>query len=381
MSEVNPIAQCFGGEDACLTHFEYKASAGRCHKCCLLANSPQSEHQRIMDIPQCQGCGNISTRLATEFCNACEQKNAKQQGPVTVPSTAPSNLPLAPTTASNLRIRNTGQFHRANWREAASFNNSNIKAQQSSLAITGSNMAALRNNNLATTECYSVVFEPYINSKPYFACCYKLILRTSDLTDMAVVCYNSSWEEGAEAGLDRRDIYIQPHSTLRDIFQSVLKDCGQSPEKTVPAKFRSRKLLTLYLEAHIDLNKFYDRTGVEPPANVMKASKRPWKNSVSGGSVFKRSRLFSGGSHVLKSQFLLNAASTPEPPSTAVTLFFATQTSDVTTGLQSFSWTVGDCVPNSGTLANGPINKGKSKLVFKVQGAPILKILDTGSEN
>ncbi|KAK7014639.1 kinase-like protein, partial [Favolaschia claudopus] len=45
---------------------------------------------------------------------------------------------------------------------------------------------------------------------------------------------------------------------------------------------------------------------------------------------------------------------------------FATQTSDVTTGLQSFSWTVGDCVPNSGTLANGPINKGKSKLVFKL---------------
>ncbi|KAK7016120.1 kinase-like protein [Favolaschia claudopus] len=64
--------------------------------------------------------------------------------------------------------------------------------------------------------------------------------------------------------------------------------------------------------------------------------------------------------------FLLNAASTPEPPSTAVSLFFATQTSDVTTGLQSFSWTVGDCVPNSGTLANGPINKGKSKLVFKL---------------
>ncbi|KAK7014637.1 hypothetical protein R3P38DRAFT_3573379 [Favolaschia claudopus] len=225
MSEVNPTAQCFGGEDACLTHFEYKASAGRCHKCCLLANSPQSEHQRIMDIPQCQGCGNISTRLATEFCNACEQKNAKQQGPVTVPSTAPSNLPLAPTTASNLRIRNAGQFHRANWKEAASFNNSNIKAQQSSLAITKSNMAALRNNNLATTECYSVVFEPYINSKPCdylptFDVTREATLKLSDLTDMAVVCYNSSWEEGAEAGLDRAKLTQRPKKKMSKLSES-----------------------------------------------------------------------------------------------------------------------------------------------------------------
>ncbi|KAK7029089.1 kinase-like protein [Favolaschia claudopus] len=105
-------------------------------------------------------------------------------------------------------------------------------------------MAALRNNNLATTECYSVVFEPYINSKP---CDY---LPTFDVTR----------------------------------------------------------------EATLKLS---------------------------------------------------------EPPSTAVTLFFATQTSDETTGLQSFSWTDGDCVPNSVTdayltLANSPINKGKSKLVFKL---------------
>ncbi|KAK6984689.1 hypothetical protein R3P38DRAFT_2575555, partial [Favolaschia claudopus] len=101
-----------------------------------------------------------------------------------------------------------GQFHRANWRDAATLNNSNIKAQQSSVPMTGSTLAALRNNNLATTECYSVVIEPYISSKacdhlPTFDVTREASLKISDTLEMAVACFNSSWEEGAEAGLDR----------------------------------------------------------------------------------------------------------------------------------------------------------------------------------
>jgi hypothetical protein len=50
-------------------------------------------------------------------------------------------------------------------------------------------------------------------------------------------------------------IQIGPQFILRDILQAILKDCGQNLDKTVPSKFRTRKFVAVYLEAHIDLDK------------------------------------------------------------------------------------------------------------------------------
>ncbi|KAK7013510.1 hypothetical protein R3P38DRAFT_2772360 [Favolaschia claudopus] len=169
--------------------------------------------------------------------------------------------------------------------------------------------------------------------------------------------------------MNNAHIDIQPHSSLRDILQAILKDARQSPEKTVPPKFRNKKLLTIYLETHIEFNKFFDRTGVEPPANaLLKTGKRTWKNSVSEGSVLKRSRLYSGDSRMLKSQFVLGSSTSivPPAPSTQVTLFFAKLASNIATGEQSFAWDIDGSASHSGKLADIPVDKGKLKFVFKV---------------
>ncbi|KAJ7455205.1 kinase-like domain-containing protein [Mycena galericulata] len=379
MTADSPNTSCSGGEDACLQHFEYKTSAGRCHKCCLLANVSAEEHARIMELPQCRGCGNTSTRLTTDYCGACERKNAKQPAPAAA-------IPAIPALS---QIRNLGQFHRSNWKDAANINNSSIRAQQSTVAITGSNMAALRNNNLATTECYAFILEPFVNLKPCdylptFDVTREGSVKFSELLEIAIACFNSSWEGGSEAGLDCRDIrfsrmnnvhiQIGPHFLLRDILQAVLRDCCQNLEKTVPPKFRNRKFAAVYLEAHIDLDKFHARTGALPPQNVIsKSKKRTWSanTSISGASILKRTRLGSGGSHTLKSAFVLMAPALPLDPTpvadtTSVTLFFAKQTSDPVKGLQNFAWTTENPISNSVMLENGPINKGRSKLVFKL---------------
>ncbi|KAJ7862260.1 kinase-like domain-containing protein [Mycena olivaceomarginata] len=337
-------------------HFEYKTSGGRCHKCCLLANVSAEEHARIMELPQCRGCGNTSNRLTTDYCGACERKN----------------------------VRNLGQFHRSNWKDAANINNSSIRAQQSTVAITGSNMAALRNHNLATTECYAFILEPFVNLKPCdylptFDVTREGSVKFSELLEIAIACFNSSWEGGSEAGLDwMNNVHIQigPHFLLRDILQAVLRDCGQNLEKTVPPKFRNRKFAAVYLEAHIDLDKFHARTGALPPQNVIsKSKKRTWSANTSisgsGASILKRTRLGSGGSRTLKSAFVLIAPSLPLDPTpvadtTSVTLFFAKQTSDPMKGLQDFAWTTENPIANLAMLENGPTNKGRSKLVFKL---------------
>ncbi|KAJ7429793.1 kinase-like domain-containing protein [Mycena galericulata] len=428
MTADSPNTSCSGGEDACLQHFEYKTSAGRCHKCCLLANVSAEEHARIMELPQCRGCGNTSTRLTTDYCGACERKNAKQPAPAAA-------IPAIPALS---QIRNLGQFHRSNWKDAANINNSSIRAQQSTVAITGSNMAALRNNNLATTECYAFILEPFVNLKPCdylptFDVTREGSVKFSELLEIAIACFNSSWEGGSEAGLDCRDIRfsmqaVQPagiseeapfgpagvdpasmgpamveilnkhersgesisYSSEQDImrltqinvgvlallsqFGAVLRDCCQNLEKTVPPKFRNRKFAAVYLEAHIDLDKFHARTGALPPQNVIsKSKKRTWSanTSISGASILKRTRLGSGGSHTLKSAFVLMAPALPLDPTpvadtTSVTLFFAKQTSDPVKGLQNFAWTTENPISNSVMLENGPINKGRSKLVFKL---------------
>ncbi|KAF7342460.1 hypothetical protein MVEN_01835300 [Mycena venus] len=101
-----------------------------------------------------------------------------------------------------------GQFHRANWKDTAS-----IKAQQPAVAITGSNMAALRNNNLTTTECYAFILEPFVNLKPCdylptFDVTRDASVKFSELLETAIACFNSSWEEGSEAGLDSCDMHF-----------------------------------------------------------------------------------------------------------------------------------------------------------------------------
>jgi hypothetical protein len=48
---------------------------------------------------------------------------------------------------------------------------------------------------------------------------------------------------------------IEPQSSFRDVFHATLKDCGQNLDKTVPTKFQNRKFATLYMEAHIDIEK------------------------------------------------------------------------------------------------------------------------------
>ncbi|KAJ7692019.1 kinase-like domain-containing protein [Mycena olivaceomarginata] len=57
---------------------------------------------------------------------------------------------------------------------------------------------------------------------------------------------------------------------------------------------------------------------------------------------------------------------TPVADTTSVTLFFAKQTSDPMKGLQNFAWTTENPIANLAMLENGPTNKGRSKLVFKL---------------
>lgn len=48
---------------------------------------------------------------------------------------------------------------------------------------------------------------------------------------------------------------IESQSSFRDVFLVTLRDCGQNLDKTVPKKFRNRKFATLYMEAHINIEK------------------------------------------------------------------------------------------------------------------------------
>ncbi|KAJ7867118.1 hypothetical protein B0H13DRAFT_1897710 [Mycena leptocephala] len=105
-------------------------------------------------------------------------------------------------------IRNIGQFHRVQWKDAANFNGSSIKAQQSTVAITGVNMATLKSSNLATNECYVFVLEPFVNSKacdflPTFEVIREAVTKFSDIVANGIASFNSSWEEGSEASLAR----------------------------------------------------------------------------------------------------------------------------------------------------------------------------------
>ncbi|KAJ7496157.1 kinase-like domain-containing protein [Mycena galericulata] len=365
-SDTDPVL-CTG-EDTCLRHFQYKTNVGSCHKCVLIANTPVAEHDRINALGQCSGCGNTSARLSTEYCGLCEKKNERR-----VQNT---NLSGAPLVASSDRqapdpltsgVRNIGQFHRSQWKDAANFNGSSVKPHH---------------NNLATNECYVFVLEPFVNSKaceflPTFEVIREAAIKFSDIVASGIASFNSSWEDASESSLVRSDmrlsridnvhLEIEPQSSFRDVFHATLKDCGQNLDKTVPTKFRNRKFATLYMEAHIDVEKFHARTGVPPPPGLFKSKKRIWTENSGislGSSVLKRTRLASAGPHSLKSSFTLaSLAST----ATSVTLFFAEHTSDLETGVQSFNWCMDDAAAHLAMLEDNSFGKGRSKLVFKVK--------------
>ncbi|KAJ7737569.1 kinase-like domain-containing protein [Mycena metata] len=245
-------------------------------------------------------------------------------------------------------------------------------------------MATLKGNNLATNECYVFVLEPFVNSKacdflPTFEVIREATIKFSDIVANGIASFNSSWEDASESSLARSDmrlsrmnnvhLEIEPQSTFRDIFLATLKDCGQNLDKTVPTKFRNRKFATLYMEAHIDIEKFHARTGVPPPPGLFKSKKRAWteNNTLSlGSSILKRTRLASGGPQYLKSSFAL-AAPANRAAATSVTLFFAEHTSDPETGVQSFNWSTTDVAAHSARIENESFSKGRSKLVFRIQ--------------
>ncbi|KAJ7506499.1 hypothetical protein B0H11DRAFT_1903865 [Mycena galericulata] len=339
-SDTDP-ALCTG-EDTCLRHFQYKTNVGRCHKCVLIANTPVAEHDRINALGQCSGCGNTSARLSTEYCGLCEKKNERR-----VQNT---NLSGAPLVASSDRqapdpltsgVRNIGQFHRSQWKDAANFNGSSVKPQQSTIAITGANMATLKSNNLATNECYVFVLEPFVNSKaceflPTFEVIREAAIKFSDIVANGIASFNSSWEDASESSLVRSDMRL---SRMNNVH--------------------------LEIEPQSSFRDFHARTGVPPPPGLFKSKKRIWTENSGislGSSVLKRTRLASAGPHSLKSSFTLaSLAST----ATSVTLFFAEHTSDPETGVQSFNWCTDDAAAHPAMVENNSFGKGRSKLVFK----------------
>ncbi|KAJ6620114.1 hypothetical protein B0H10DRAFT_2362660 [Mycena sp. CBHHK59/15] len=383
---ASDLVQSCTGENTCLGLFEHKTAPGRCHKCAILANSPETEHTRILAIPQCSGCGVISQRLTTKYFPSTHsfatEKHLDNQAPSSAsPATVlPATiLSLSQGQSVSASLRNLGQYNRNNWKDAAHINESGIRTQQSTVPITGANMATLRSSNLATNECYVFILEPFVRTKPCtFLSTFEVIrestTRFSDIVSNGISSLNSSWEQDCEASLVRSDfrftrmsnvhIEIEPQALFKDVLQLILKDSGQNLDKTAPPKFRSRKFPIVYIEAHIELAKFENRTGVRAPDALSKPQKRGRNTSfLASGSALKCSCLATG-SRSLKSSFALHA---PMANATTVTLFFGNHITDPTNAVQSITWSPdADELSGSVMIENIHSGKGKSKFVFKV---------------
>ncbi|KAF8176165.1 hypothetical protein K438DRAFT_1770695 [Mycena galopus ATCC 62051] len=143
------LTQDCSGDDTCLRHFEYKPVL-----------DVATKHTRILGLPQCLGCGATSSRLDSDHCGQCVNKDKRcLGGQVTSGS---SDVPALPQglfagqsagQSTSSVLRNLGQYNRNNWKDAAHINDSGIRVQQPTVPITGLNMATLRSNNLATTKC------------------------------------------------------------------------------------------------------------------------------------------------------------------------------------------------------------------------------------
>ncbi|KAF8185797.1 hypothetical protein K438DRAFT_1936890, partial [Mycena galopus ATCC 62051] len=232
------------GDDTCLRHFEYKTSIGRCHKDFrnVWVVVPHPAVSIVIAV------GSVSTRTAhteqpSERCLGGQVTSGSSDVPA-----LPQGQSAGQSTSSALR--SLGQYNRNNWKDATHINDSGIRVQQPTVPITGLNMAALRSNNLATTECYIFILEPFINSKGCtFLSTFEVIreasLKFSDVVANGITSFNSSWEQESEASLVRMNnvhIEIEPQAVFRDVLQTILKDSGQSLDKTAPTKFRNRKL-------------------------------------------------------------------------------------------------------------------------------------------
>ncbi|KAJ7821357.1 kinase-like domain-containing protein [Mycena leptocephala] len=361
---ASDLVQSCTGENTCLGLFEHKTAPGRCHKCAILANSPETEHTRILAIPQCSGCGVISQRLTTEYCGLCANKIQKHLDNRAPSSASPATvlpatiLSLSQGQSVSASLRNLGQYNRNNWKDAAHINESGIRTQQSTVPITGANMATLRSSNLATNECYVFILEPFVRTKPCtFLSTFEVIrestTRFSNIVSNGISSLNSSWEQDCEASLVRSDfrftrmnnvhIEIEPQALFKDVLQLILKDSGQNLDKTAPPKFRSRKFPIVYIEAHIELAKFENRTGVRAPDALSKPQKR-------GGIRASLPVALHSSVHA-SSSFALHA---PMANATTVTL--------------PVDYLVPDTEELSGSvmIENIHSGKGKSKFVFKV---------------
>ncbi|KAJ6471028.1 hypothetical protein C8R45DRAFT_937194 [Mycena sanguinolenta] len=132
------------------------------------------------------------------------------------------------------------------------------------------------------------------------------------------------------------------------------------------ATLRSNNLATIYLEVHIDLEKFYSKTGDSPVRVLIQTKNRVWNvdpsiSSSLGVSILKSTNV--AGTRTLKTSFALEV---PMSNVTQVVLFFANHTKNPVTGVQSFTWSTHKPAPHEVLIENEPIAKGKSKLVFKV---------------
>ncbi|KAJ6621498.1 hypothetical protein B0H10DRAFT_1945314 [Mycena sp. CBHHK59/15] len=302
---------------------------------CVISSTRPTSDTAINALGQCSGCGNTSARLSTEYCGLCEKKNERR-----VQNTNFSGAPLVFEILDNFTVH-SGRMRELQWFE----HQGSTVHRRNHWGQYGDS----QKNNLATNECYVFVLEPFVNSKaceflPTFEVIREAAIKFSDIVANGIASFNSSWEDASESSLVCSDmrlsrmnnvhLEIEPQSSFRNVFHVTLKDCGQNLDKTVPTKFRNRKFATLYMEAHIDVEKFHARTGVPPPPGLFKS-----KDISLGSSVLKRTRLASAGPHSLKSSFALaSLAST----ATSVTLFFAEHTSDPETGVQSFNWCTDD---------------------------------------
>ncbi|KAJ7878100.1 hypothetical protein B0H14DRAFT_2567371 [Mycena olivaceomarginata] len=199
------------------------------------------------------------------------EKNIDNQEPSSATVLPATILSLSQGQSVSASLRNLGQYNRNNWKDAAHINESGIRTQQSTVPITGANMAILRSSNLATNECYVFILEPFVRTKPCtFLSTFEVIRESttkfcglclrptsshlpstfkgshrSDIVSNGISSLNSSWEQDREASLVR-------------CLQLILRDSGQNLDKTAPPKFRSHKFPIVYIEAHIELAKHRD---------------------------------------------------------------------------------------------------------------------------
>ncbi|KAJ7358267.1 hypothetical protein DFH08DRAFT_802105 [Mycena albidolilacea] len=204
--------------------------------------------------------------------------------------------------------------------------------------------------NMGTVATF--ILEPFVGTKPcMYLSTFEVIregtIKFCEIVDNGITSFNSSWEQDSEESLTRMNnvhIEVEPQALFKDVLQTVLKDSSQLLNKTAPNKFRNRKFPTVYIEAHIELAKFEDRTGVSPPRALFKVPKRARTDTLSssqGGSVLKSNTVRS-----LKSSFALHA---PATNATAVT--------HLANGGHNIK---------RGHDYNIPSSKSKSKFVFKV---------------